>query len=165
MLSAELFWDQQATLDSDRPRLLAYGDAPVNEISSLLTQTLTSLKDPLPQDRYSEVTSLLTQDTPCPHRGSTDLAVPGAEGLDGTAQHDDLLEYVWIWHNAVKPTHCSPPACTLTHSITHAFIQQFTQMTAGSVNHLCSLQSGVLITQCTVIFMSCSHTLLAMPIL
>lgn len=39
-----------------------------------------------------------------------DLAVPGAEGLDGTAEHDDLLEPFWVWHNAVKAAHFGPPA-------------------------------------------------------
>lgn len=42
----------------------------------------------------------------------TDLAVPGTEGLDGTAEHDDLLEDVWVWHNAIKATHLCPPAAT-----------------------------------------------------
>ena len=42
----------------------------------------------------------------------TDLAVPGTEGLDGTAEHDDLLEDVGVWHNAIKATHLRPPAAT-----------------------------------------------------
>lgn len=38
------------------------------------------------------------------------LAVPSTEGLDGTAQHDDLLEDVGVWHNAIKTAHLCPPA-------------------------------------------------------
>ena len=56
----------------------------------------------------------------------TDLAVPGTEGFDCTAQHDDLFEPLRVRHNAVKPAHFSPPAApaALQPSSYHPLLKQ-----------------------------------------